>query len=190
MTIKTHDVESFTITTSKFGVELGQHTLRYADLGMSEANAQAKWACRNGFSQAMTDAHASDTLAIYEANETKALAAAQASVADWIASIQSGHVPIGTGGSRSRLTPYETGLRLATVNWLVESGMKKAAATKRTTSKAIGDIVMELAIAYVDKHGGSPGSEKSLYDSRMAKLDKAAKEYAKLLAPVVKSGDF
>ena len=104
MTIKSHNAESFTITTSKFGSELGSATFKYADLGMDAANDQAKWAVRNGFSQAMTDSHASDTETEH-GEKALALRSALESVTDWIKSIQSGHVPTGSGGSRSRLTP-------------------------------------------------------------------------------------
>lgn len=124
MTIKSHDATSFTISTSKFGEELGSQTFEYGKL----AEAQVKWAIRNGFSQAMTDSHASETREEH-GSEAAAIAAAKASVAEWIASMLQGHIP-SEGVGRARLSPMARALREVVSNWLVSGGMKKAEALK------------------------------------------------------------
>lgn len=179
MTIKSHNSESFIVSTAKFGTILGELELTYARLGMANATEQAKWAVRNGFSQAATDSHAGDTEDEH-GSQAAATKAAQASFEEWKADILAGHVPTGGVGSRLRLSPFDRGLREATIAWAVANGMKKTQATKQVVADGPELFVMNMAVSKAGKTGGDANA---MFEKRWTVLQTQAQAFADALAP-------
>jgi hypothetical protein len=155
-----------TVSTNKFGVNLGSFEIEPTE-------AQIAWAVGNGFSQAATDTHASDTEEAHGSKE-KAIEEAKASFASWVAKMQSGHVPAAGGGGK-RLPEDVKALREAFALWIG----KPSVVTKllKDHSGNIEDAVFAVASAKVEKDGN--GDAVAMTASRMAKLQESAE---KLLA--------
>lgn len=149
MSIKTHDQTGFVVEASKFGASLFEGRFEYALFG--ELTEFGKAAVRNGVSQWIGDAHASDTVDEHGSKEA-AIAAAIESCKNKAAAILRGEIPR-QGGGRARLNPFDRALRELVVDWLAK-GMTRTKALKMVSDDGIDGAVLRMAEAYVAKNGG------------------------------------
>lgn len=123
MAIKNVNELGFTVYTTNEGVLVGEADFFYEEIGLAaDASDMARWAVRNGFSQALVDTGAGKSME----DRRKAFLAK-------VDRFRKNIVPADSIGGGRALTPLEHHMRYVVALYLTKAGEKKTIAKEKAT---------------------------------------------------------